>query len=79
MTHTDAETTTPEAATAPEPIDATSQVRLLLLQDQLSSVAGKINLLSAMGLTETAGYREAYETYESRLADLTALKVRFGL
>ncbi len=79
MTH--AETATPETETAAEgPTDpAALHLRLLLMQDQVNAAGSHVNLLAQMGLNETQGFRDAMALYETRLADYTALKTRYGL
>ena len=79
MTHT--ETETPAAdTTADGPMDpAAVHLRLLLMQDQVNAAGSHVNLLAQMGLNETQGFRDAMTLYETRLADYTALKTRFGL
>ncbi len=79
MTHAD--TDTPETETVQEgPVDpAALHLRLLLMQDQVNAAGSHVNLLAQMGLDATQGYRDAMALYETRLADYTALRERYGL
>ena len=58
---------------------AALQLRVALIQDQLIAAAKKVNLLHGMGLERTSGYAEAMALYESKQADLDALKARYVL
>ena len=79
MTHTETETPA-TGTTAESPVDpAALHLRLLLLQVQVNAAGSHVNLLAQMGLNGTQGFRDAMTTYETRLADYTALKARFGL
>ena len=60
---------------SPAPADpAALSVRFMLVQDQLRMAAEKVNLLAGMGLSHTQGYKTAFEDYQAKLADFTALK-----
>ncbi len=61
------------------PSVAALQMRVTLIQDQLIAAAKKVNLLHGMGLERTAGYAEAMALYESKQADLDAMKARYDL
>ncbi len=56
---------------------AAVQLRITLVRDQLIAAAKQVNLLHAMGLERTSGYADAMALYESKQADLDALKARY--